>query len=201
MVFKDNFMASPHGIGAVMYDAVLKLRLTTGRWNPESVGSGGDIVVQLHHDPDIEAGKFTMPLSPEQQAFKKKWGGGSTETSFVSEQSASFAEVLAAVHKDGNDISLHCAEGSDNSFKIKKTLLERTERSPLSDHPWGTLLYFLRSIPKLPSWKKEFVQGEGGSTSLFVPESIALELVEHTDFVMPEGDASWVLISRQEHGQ
>lgn len=200
MEFENNFFVAPLNNGTTMLDPVLKLRLRTGRWSPESAGKGGDIDVDLLHDPEIEAGRLTMPASEKLKEISEMLGNTPpTEEVFQSNQSRNIAKIVVIIDQRGDDIALICDGGQRPTFINKVGLIRTAKRGMVSKQPWQTLLYFLRSILMLPYWEFEFAKTwDSKRISIYVSRPLALELAEHTGFQMLPDDGELVGIASRE---
>ena len=202
MRFDDNFVCVP-GIPATIIDPTLKLRLTTGRWNPESASKGGTIEIHLFHDPEIEPDCLTMPPSVEFDRLYAMLGNPPLkEVAFASAHSMNILDTSIDIGKQGEEITLICGAGVgegddiDMSFRYAVRLIEMSDRDVVSEYPWATLLYALTSIPKLPLWESEYAaRWKSKCVNLYAPHKLALELEQNAGFSMPPGGGKFIKIS------
>lgn len=206
MQFEDNFVPVPVGTWATIMDPVLKLRLKTGRWNPESAARGGTIEIKLNHDPEILPGRLTMPPSENRQKRRLALGNPAlTEVAFESDKSVEICTMGVDIHDRNQEIALTMGEGDravwqdDPTFRYNARLIEMADRDVVSAQPWPTLLYMLKSIPLIPFFEHEYAAGWSSKrVSLYVSRPLARELAQFAGFQMSEGDDELVRISSRE---
>lgn len=201
MVFEDNFVKPAVGRGHSLIDPVLKLRLSTGRWEPESRGRGGSISIHLYHDPEIEAGRLTMPMpEPRRRIFEMAGNKGDPgEVVFESDNSRQIATIILDIDEWDGEITLIDYGSSEPTYKTLIFLIRKAECDVVSAMPWETLVYMLRSIPKMSYWTSEYARKwNSRRISLYVNRPCALELANFAGLEIPSSKPELVLIGSQE---
>jgi hypothetical protein len=201
MVFEDNFVKPAVGRGHSLIDPVLKLRLSIGRWEPESRGRGGSISIHLYQDPEIEAGRLTMPMpEPRRRMFEMAGNKGDPgEVVFVSENSRQIATIILDIDEWDGEIALIDYGSSQPTYKKLISLIKKAECGMVSELPWQTLLYMLKSIPEMPYWKSEYAnRWNSRRISLYVNRPCALELANFAGLEIPSGEPEFVLVGSRE---
>lgn len=196
MFFENNFVPVGVGNGATMLDPVLKLRLSLGRWNPESAARGGTTDIILYYDPEIRPDRLTMPVSAKHKILLDMLGANIQVEVFRSPQSKQIVKIIADINEGDDEVALVHGGGSDPTFRYKARLIEMAVHNELGEKPWQTLLYMLKSIPLIPHWQTEYALPWGVKrVSFYVKRPLALELARYTDFQLPDSDDELVRIS------
>lgn len=197
MVFDNNFEPVPVGDGGTLVDAVTKLRLSHGRWTPESAAQGGTIEIDLSHDPAIEPGRLTMPPSARDLKYQAMLNGPPlAEVIFRSAQSQQIAKLIIDIENWGEEVALVAEGGRDPTLEVKADLIRMAQCEVVSEHPWATLRYMFESIPLMPLWQSKYAAAWGARrVGIYVPRAVALELFEHTGLAMLGGDDALVRIA------
>lgn len=191
MIFDNNFVPAPVGNGGTLIDAVLKLRLSQGRWTPDSAAQGGTIDIDLNHDPAIKPERLTMPPSQQDLKYQAMLKGPPlTEVIFRSPESQQIAKLIIDIEKWDEEVALTYNGGRGPTLKAKADLIKMAQCDVVSKHPWATLLYMIESIPLMPVWQTDYAASWGARRiGIYVPRAVALELVEHAESEMPDDDA------------
>lgn len=191
MIFANNFVPVPVGSGGTLIDAVLKLRLSQGRWTPESAAQGGTIDIDLNHDPAIKPERLTMPPSQQDLKYQAMLKGPPlTEVIFRSPESQQIAKLIIDIEKWDEEVALIYEGGRDPSIAVDARLIQKAQCGIVSEYPWATLRYMIESIPLMPVWQSNYAASWGARRiSIYVPRAVALELVQHAEFEMPDNNA------------
>jgi len=196
MAFGDNFVQVPAG-RSTLIDPTLKIRLATGRWNPESSALGGSVDVALFHDPEIVPGRLTMPPSDKIKRNREMLGAPPlAEVVFQSDRCKEIAKTSVDVEQIDDEVALICRAGSEPTFKYTAKLIEMANIDAISEHPWQIIRYMLESIPSMPLWVDEFAAKWGSKRiSLYVDRRLAEELSTFANFHIGPDEGDLVRIS------
>jgi len=176
--FAHHFAPLPWAAGSLV-DPDLKVRISTGRWEPDG-GQGGSIWLEMHYDPELRADRLTMPPPAKLVENLKIFGNDPpSEVVFESAFSRKIAELIFDIDNvDGEVALIHSAPASNLSFGPMASLIVRSDAARLSEHPYGALLYMLEAAPMLPIWEREYGKEWGArSVSVYVLKALAAELV------------------------
>lgn len=196
MVFNDSFSTVP-GNGSNIIDTSAKLRLATGRWNPESSAKGGAIDIVLFHDPKIEPTHLTMP-PPDKVVRNRELLGAPPlkEVVFQSDQCREIAKITVDIDQFKDEVALIYNGGREPTFRYTARLIEMARAGVVSEHPWETVGYILKSMPKIPLWHENYAAQWGAThISVYVERMLADELARIVGFPTPNGDGDLVKIA------
>ena len=178
MAIEDNFVPV---LPTVLIDPVLKLRLEQGRWNPESSARGGAQDIHLSYDPEIRAGRLTMPIPPKRRELLEMLGPLKRDwTVFESENSKRIANIIVDIQDRPGEVRLEF-KSTRADIHTMSELISRQEIKDISNRPYEILLYMFQSVIVMPDWAEKFcTPWRKSSISFCASSDIADELSTRT---------------------
>jgi hypothetical protein len=167
----------------MLLDPDLKVRISTGRWEPEG-GRGGSIYVEMHYDPELRPDRLTMPTPATLVESMEMFGNPApSEVVFKSPVSRKVAELIFDVESIDDEIALlHPGPAMRPSFGSLATLIARADAGPLSEHPYAALLYMVEAVPMLPIWERDYGKDWGAKwVSVYIHKTLAAELAREAE--------------------
>jgi hypothetical protein len=184
----------------MLLDPDLKVRISTGRWEPEG-GRGGSIYVEMHYDPELRPDRLTMPTPATLVESMEMFGNPApSEVAFKSPVSRKVAELIFDVESIDDEIALlHPGPAMRPSFGSLATLIARADAGPLSEHPYAALLYMVEAVPMLPIWERDYGKDWGAKwVSVYIHKTLAAELAREAELPNLTERDDLVRIARRE---
>lgn len=199
MRFAHHFARLPWAAG-ILVDPVLKVRISTGRWEPEG-GQGGSTRLEMHYDPELRADRLTMPPPAKLVENLKIFGSDPpSEVVFESASSRKIAELIFDIDNLDGEVALNLSPPASNpSFDSMASLIAGSDAGRLSEDPYAALLYMLEATPMLPIWERDYGKEWGArSVSVYVLMALAAELLGDAELFGLPHQRDLVRIARRE---
>lgn len=184
----------------VLLDPALKLRLSRGRWTPESVARGGSAFIKLSYDPQLRPDQLTMPIPSDEIKLLKMLGGAINRdwTAFESPESQTIAEIFVDIHDDGDEVRLVFAPPTP-SIEADAKIICNSGVPDVCDRPYDTLAYMFDSIIWMDVWAAEYaLPWKKSEISFYVSSNIARELSIRTGRRFDEAEEPLVRFASRE---
>lgn len=195
MTITSEFL--PVGPG-VLIDSMLKIRMSMGRWDPESAASGGAIEIDLEYDPEIRTDRLTMPIPPEQlQALAILGPVTEREKAFRSASTLRLGSLNFEIESTVDELVLKAID-YPNSYQNLAHIIRRELNAETEAASSEILAHIVAAVPSFDAWDYNFARPWGKPViSLNYPAGLLAVIPEIGQFPV-RGEDGMIQVSRRE---